>query len=583
MLTELRIRHLGVIDEAELALEPGLTVLTGETGAGKTMVLTALGLLLGGRADAATVRTDAHRAEVEGVFEVSASSQPAVRAVDAGADLDDGLLVVGRTVAAAGRSRAVLGGRTVPTSVLVDLADDLVAVHGQSSQVALVRSDRQRSLLDDFGGALLLPLRDRVGDLYRQLRAVEGELTDIRTRARERAREADLLRHGLAEIEQVSPVSGEDDELAAEEGRLAHADRLREAADRARIALSGDESDVTGADALSAVAAARQSVDGARELDPTLDALAERLASASYALVDVAADLSSYLADLDLDPARLAVVAERRAALAHLYRRYGDDIPAVLAWAEHAAGRLATLDDDEGRLQALDSQRAALQDELGKAAGALSAERTRAADRLATAVTEELHSLAMGSATFGVTVSQRDDPDGISVGDRCVACSATGVDQVEFTLCAHPSAPPRPLGKGASGGELSRTMLALEVVLADADPVPTLVFDEVDAGVGGRAAVEVGRRLARLARHAQVLVVTHLPQVAAFADHHYQVHRDTSGHITASGVRKVDSADRAAELARMMAGLEASDVALEHAQELLDVASAERSLDPGRK
>lgn len=576
MLSELRIRRLGVIEDAELELNPGLTVLTGETGAGKTMVLTALGLLMGGRADAATVRTDAERAEVEGVLDVRGLDGVQARAVEAGAHVEDGRLVVARTLSAGGRSRATLGGRTVPTGVLVELADDLVAVHGQSSQVALVRADRQRTLLDTFGGPSLLALADDVARQHGRLAQVQAELHDVRTRGRERAREADLLRHGLAEIEQVAPEPGEEEQLAAEQARLAHVDRLREATARARTALAGDESDVTGDDALSRVAAARASIDAARDLDPALAELADRLAAASYALVDVAADLSGYWADLDLDPARLEAVSQRRAALAHLYRRYGDDIPAVLAWAEQAAQRLATLDDDESRLRALDDERRALRTSLAQAAAALSQARRDTGERLASAVTAELHSLAMPTATFAVTLGRRDDPDGLEIDGRTVACTAAGIDQVEFTLSAHPSAPPRPLGKGASGGELSRTMLALEVVLAAADPVPTLVFDEVDAGVGGRAAVEVGRRLARLARHAQVLVVTHLPQVAAFADHHYVVHRDTSGQVTASGVRLVEHTDRAAELARMMAGLEASDVALQHARELLDSASTER-------
>jgi DNA repair protein RecN (Recombination protein N) len=578
VITELRIRDLGVIEDAELVLGPGLTVLTGETGAGKTMVLTALGLLLGGRADAAAVRTGAERAEVEGLLDVRDIHTVRRRAAEAGADVEDDQLVVGRTVAAGGRSRGLLGGRTVPTSVLVEIADDVVAVHGQSSQVALVRADRQRRLLDTYGGPDLLAHAAEVARVHAQLGLVETELDEIRTQGRERAREADLLRHGLTEIEQVDPRPGEEESLAAEQARLSHADRLRGAVALARAALAGDDSGTgpSAEDALSLVARARQSVDGVADLDPVVAELAERLASASYALVDVAADLSGYLADLDLDPARLAEVSERRAALAHLYRRYGDDVETVLTWAQQAANRLATLDDDETRERDLVAQRAGLRTALAEAAELLSAARAAAAERLAAAVTTELHDLAMPAATFAVALHHVDDPHGVSIRGRSVACTSAGVDQVEFTLSAHPSVPARPLGKGASGGELSRTMLALEVVLAAADPVPTLVFDEVDAGVGGRAAVEVGRRLARLARHAQVLVVTHLPQVAAFADHHYVIARETSGQVRASDVRRVEEGDRAAELARMMAGLEASDVALEHARELLEVAATER-------
>jgi DNA repair protein RecN (Recombination protein N) len=577
VIGELRIRGLGVIEDAELALGPGLTVLTGETGAGKTMVLTALGLLLGSRADTGAVRVDAGRAEVEGVLDVSALPDVAARADDAGASVEDGMLVVGRTVSPGGRSRAVLGGRTVPTSVLVELADDLVAVHGQSSQVALARPERQRALLDAYAGAAALALRDDVAAHVDRLAAIDADLHEIRTQARERAREADLLRHGLAEVESVAPQPGEDESLAAEESRLANADRLRTAVAQARGALAGDEAGgLDSADALSLVATARQAMQAAEHLDPGLADLASRLASAAYALTDTAADLSSYLADLDADPARLEAVAARRADLAHLYRRYGEDIPAVLAWAEQAAGRLLVLDDDESRERELVAERSSVQAELAHAAQALSQLRHDAGQRLSVAVTAELASLAMPSATFTVQLTRRDDPDGLTVDGTGVAVARTGVDHVQFTLAAHPSAPARPLGKGASGGELSRTMLALEVVLAAADPVPTLVFDEVDAGVGGSAAVEVGRRLARLARHAQVIVVTHVPQVAAFADRHVVVHRDTSGHVSASDVCVLDEGDRAQELARMMAGIEASDVALEHARELLDAASTDR-------
>jgi DNA repair protein RecN (Recombination protein N) len=574
MLEELRIRGLGVIEDAELTLGPGLTVITGETGAGKTMLLTALGLLLGGRADPSAVRRGAGRADVEGVLHID--HVRAARAVDAGAVVEDDRLLVVRTVTAEGRSRAVLGGRSVPVGLLGELADDLVAVHGQSAHVALGRPDRQRGLLDAFGAPATLHARRAVADLHARLAAVDDELALIRGEARERAREADLLRHGLVEIEAVQPQPGEEDALAAEEDRLVHADRLREAAGLAAAVLSGDESQPEARDVLSQVAVARQALDGARSLDPALAAHADRLTDASLTLVDIAAELSGYLADLEADPYRLTAVVERRGRLTHLFRRYGQDVPAVLAWADQARERLDTLDQDADRTGELEALRARLREDLGTAAAVLTAARTEAAVRLAREVTAELRALAMPHAELTVTVRQRERPDGIPVGDRLVACTADGADQVEFLLAPHPGAAPRPLDRGASGGELSRTMLALQVVLASADPVPTLVFDEVDAGVGGRAAVEVGRRLARLGRHAQVLVVTHLPQVAAFADHHFVVHKNTAGEVTASGVRPVTDTDRAEELARMMAGLETTDVALQHARELLEVAATER-------
>ena len=575
MFEEIRIRGLGVIEQAELSLGPGLTVVTGETGAGKTMVLTALGLLLGGRAESATVRQGVDRAEVEGVLVVAGRQPVADRAVEAGALVEDDRVIVARTLTAEGRSRAWLGGRSVPVAVLGDLADDLVAVHGQSSQVALARPSRQRDLLDAFGAPATTTARAAVARAHAELEAVEAELATIRGQARERAREADLLRHGLDEIAAVAPEPGEEEALAGEEARLAHADQLRVAAGEVRRLLAGDD-DGREDDVLGRLAAARRSLETARTLDPDLGPAADRLAEAGYLLVDLAADLSSYLADLESDPRRLAEVSERRAGLAHLFRRYGEDVEAVLEWARAARDRLGVLDSDTDRVGELEQARARLRRRLGEAAGALSLARAEAAARLGDQVTAELGALAMPQAQLTVALRQREDPDGVPVDGRSLACTAAGVDHVEMLLSAHAGAPPRPLDKGASGGELSRTMLALEVVLAQADPVPTLVFDEVDAGVGGRAAVDVGRRLARLARHRQVLVVTHLPQVAAFADHHYVVHKDTAGHVTAAGVHRVTDADRAEELARMMAGMDTSQAARRHARELLAMAATER-------
>lgn len=575
MIEEIRIGGLGVIEQAELALGPGLTVLTGETGAGKTMVLTALGLLLGGRAESATVRRGADRAEVEGVVSLAGHPPIAHRAAEAGAVLEDDRVIVARTVTAEGRSRAWLGGRSVPVAVLADLAEDLVAVHGQSSQVALARPSRQRDLLDAFGAPATTRARAAVAGLHAELGAVAAELAGIRGQARERVREADLLRHGLDEIAAVAPEPGEEASLVAEEARLAHADQLRVTTGQVRRLLAGDD-DGSDDDVLGRLAAARQALEAARALDPGLAPAADRLAEASYLLVDLAADVSSYLADLEVDPRRLAEVSERRAALAHLVRRYGEDVPAVLAWAAAARDRLAVLDSDTDRVAELEHALARVRDRLGEAAGELSRARAEAAARLGEQVTAELQALAMPQARLEVTLRRREDPDGVPVADRTLACTAEGVDQVEMLLSAHSGAPPRPLDKGASGGELSRTMLALEVVLAQVDPVPTLVFDEVDAGVGGRAAVDVGRRLARLARHRQVLVVTHLPQVAAFADHHYVVHKDTAGQITSTGVHRLSDADRADELARMMAGMETSQAARRHARELLAMAATER-------
>jgi DNA repair protein RecN (Recombination protein N) len=417
--------------------------------------------------------------------------------------------------------------------------------------------------LDRFGGAALAGLLSTYTDAFQRLRVTERELDDVVANARERAREADVLRFGLGEIEAVGPVSAEDVALAAEESRLGFADTLRTAAEAARESLSSD--DPTADDALSTTSAARTHLEGVRDHDPEAGELADRLAEITYLLSDVAADVASYASRLESDPHRLAAVSERRAALTALTRKYGETIDDVLAWAEVSAARLLDLDGTEDRIEALRAEQERLQAELTDAASALSASRSEAAGRLSRQVTDELGLLAMPDATFEIDIS----PTGFT---------ASGADEVEFLLAANVGSGPRPLHKGASGGELSRVMLALEVALAGTSPVPTFVFDEVDAGVGGAAAVEVGRRLAQLARTAQVLVVTHLPQVAAYADRHVLVEKSDDGSVTSSGLSVLDDESRERELSRMLAGLTDSDTALAHARELLTVAREARAL-----
>ncbi|WP_432058734.1 DNA repair protein RecN [Streptomyces sp. bgisy022] len=571
----MRIRSLGVIDDAVVELSPGFTAVTGETGAGKTMVVTSLGLLLGGRADAALVRIGARNAVVEGRVAVPGDAAAAVRAQEAGAELDDGTLLISRTVSAEGRSRAHLGGRSVPVGVLAELADELVAVHGQTDQQGLLKLSRQRQALDRYAGyAVAVPL-GKYTEAYRRLRTVSAELEQITTRARERAQEADLLRFGLDEIAAVEPRAGEDVELAEEAERLGHAEALASAAAAAHAALAGNPEDLEGIDAGTLVAGAQRALEAVRAHDPALAALTDRIGEIGILLRDVAGELAGYADDLDADPLRLAAVEERRAALTGLTRKYGEDVAAVLAWAEQAAARLTELDGDDERIGELTAERDALRAELGELAAALSQARAEAAERFAAAVTAELASLAMPHARVSFDLRQSEDPDGIEVGGRTVAYGPSGVDEVELLLAPHPGAPSRPIAKGASGGELSRVMLAVEVVFAGNDPVPTYLFDEVDAGVGGKAAVEIGRRLARLAKTAQVVVVTHLPQVAAFADRQLLVEKTDDGSVTRSGVKVLEGEDRIRELSRMLAGQEDSETARAHAEELLETARAE--------
>ncbi|WP_413756550.1 DNA repair protein RecN [Streptomyces sp. MMBL 11-3] len=578
VLEEMRIRSLGVIDDAVVELSPGFTAVTGETGAGKTMVVTSLGLLLGGRADAALVRIGAKNAVVEGRISVPDGASAILRAEEAGAELDDGALLISRTVSAEGRSRAHLGGRSVPVGVLAELADDLVAVHGQTDQQGLLKLSRQRQALDRYAGdAVAVPL-DKYTGAYRRLRAVSAELEEITTRARERAQEADMLRFGLDEIAAVEPRAGEDVELAAEAERLGHAEALASAATVAHAALAGNPEDPEGIDATTLVAGAHRALEAVRSHDAALAALAGRLGEIGILLGDVAGELAGYADDLDADPLRLAAVEERRAALTALVRKYdesGEGVAAVLAWAERSAARLLELDGDDERIGELTVERDALRAELGGLAQALTDARTEAADRFAVAVTAELASLAMPHARVSFEIRQTEDPQGVEVGGRPVAYGPTGCDEVELLLAPHPGAPPRPIAKGASGGELSRVMLAVEVVFAGTDPVPTYLFDEVDAGVGGKAAVEIGRRLAKLAKSAQVVVVTHLPQVAAFADRQLLVEKTNDGSVTRSGVKALEGEERIRELSRMLAGQEDSQTARAHAEELLAAARAD--------
>ncbi|MFF8631141.1 DNA repair protein RecN [Streptomyces werraensis] len=571
----MRIRSLGVIDDAVVELSPGFTAVTGETGAGKTMVVTSLGLLLGGRADAALVRIGARNAVVEGRIAVPEGSPAVVRAEEAGAELDEGTLLVSRTVSAEGRSRAHLGGRSVPVGLLAELADDLVAVHGQSDQQGLLKLSRQRQALDRYAGyAVAVPL-GKYAEAYKRLRAVTAELEEITTRARERAQEADLLRFGLEEIAAVEPRAGEDTELAEEAERLGHAEALASAAAVAHAALAGNPEDPEGVDAGTLVAGAQRALEAVRAHDPALAALTDRIGEIGILLRDVAGELAGYADDLDADPLRLAAVEERRAALTALTRKYGEDVAEVLAWAERSAARLGELEGDDERIGELTAERDALRSELGALAQELSEARAEAAERFAAAVTEELASLAMPHARVSFDIRQTEDPDGVEVNGRTVAYGPSGVDEVELLLAPHPGAPPRPISKGASGGELSRVMLAVEVVFAGTDPVPTYLFDEVDAGVGGKAAVEIGRRLARLAKKAQVVVVTHLPQVAAFADRQLLVEKTDDGSVTRSGVKVLEGEDRVRELSRMLAGQEDSETARAHAEELLATARAD--------
>jgi len=549
------------------------------------MVVSGLGLLLGSRADAGGVRAGSERALVEGRLRIDADGANPADAVAAraleqldelGAEVEDGTILLARAVSSEGRSRAWLGGRAIPIAALADFTTPLVAVHGQSDQVRLLAPSRQLDALDRYIGPAALEPRADYAAGYERMRAVQGELDELASSSRERIQEADLLRFGLAEIEAVAPESGEDAALDVESRRLGAADALRLAAQLAHAALAGDVEDPASdqsPDVLQLIGSAQRALAAVRNDDDAAAALGDRLADLASAAADLAAELGAYAGGLDADPARLAVVEDRRAALRALTRKYGAGADDVLDWAVRARERLAELDPDDTRGEGLEAERLALLAHLAELARGLSEVRTEGAAALGKAVTAELSDLAMPNAEVVVTVSRTDAADGLIVDGRAVGFGPTGCDTVEILLTPHAGAPLRPLAKGASGGELSRVMLAVEVVFAGSDPAPTFVFDEVDAGVGGKAAVEVGRRLARLSASAQVLVVTHLPQVAAFADRHLVVEKASDGAVVASGVCALDHDGRIAELTRMLAGLEGSQSGRAHAEELLAIAA----------
>lgn len=556
MIEEMRLRDLGVIAEASLPFGPGFTAVTGETGAGKTMVVTGLGLLLGARADSGAVRAGAPQASVEGVWIVPQDGAVAERVREAGGDLEPiggerAELYLSRTLSSEGRSRASVGGRTAPAGVLADLAENLVVVHGQSEQLRLKSAAAQRDALDRFGGDAIATALAAYRAAYDAWREIDSELTTLTTERDSRAAEAEALRQTLAEIEKIAPEAGEDVALAERAERLANAEELRAAAALAREGLSSEEG---APDVSSLLADARRALE--RAGDPSLAAIAEQLADLGYRVADLAVELSGFLADLDESgPLELAAVEERRAAVSSLVRTHGS-LEAAIELRETGSARLAELDDDGDRIERLAAQRDAARADVDARAAELTAARTEAAARLSTAVTEELRALAMPDAALTVAVAP-------------AAESAHGRDDIAFLLAPHPGADPRPVAKGASGGELSRVMLAIEVVIAGTDPVPTFVFDEVDAGIGGAAAIEVGRRLAKLAESAQVIAVTHLAQVAAFANNHLNVVKASDGTVTTSSVRALEGAEREAEMARLLSGMTDSDAALSHARELL--------------
>lgn len=547
MIESLSIRNLGVIAQAELNFESGFNALTGETGAGKTMVLSALNLLLGGRADSSVIRTGESSLSVSGTWRIQSGSLKR-DLEELGAAIDDGELIVTRTVSSDGRSKAILGGTPVPIATLADLAERLVAVHGQSDQQRLRSLAAQRDALDEYG-----QLQDQVLAYqqafaqFRELKARHERLQSSTGQDRARVEELTSL---LATYERLNPQPGEIAELGQLIDRLSNVDNLRVAATMAHEALSPEDS----IGAIQALGIARKSLESSS--DPELQGLGKRLAEIGDLTRELSVELSSYLLDLELDPKQLEVALERRAELLAFERRNGE-LETFIAQVPSLQAELLDLDSSDEQLEKLEMQLEASLSQLAGLANLLTEARRQAAARLGSEVTAELAELAMSGSKLVVEVQK--------VGEY----ENSGQDRVEFMLAAFDGANLRPISKAASGGELSRIMLALELVLSKDKTLPTMIFDEVDAGVGGQTAVELGRRLARVAQGTQVLVITHLAQVAAFSTNQIRVLKNTQGSITHSSVLPLQGEERVRELARMLSGAPDSDVAIAHARELL--------------
>lgn len=572
MLSTLRIRHIGVIDDALLEFGPGFTALTGETGAGKTMIVTGLTMLLGGRLDRGRTRDSS---TVDGTLSLTGHTELASALDELGADEDDGEVLVVRRVTRDGRSRAQIGGVPVPIGTLARLVGTAVTVHGQSDQQRLRDPEAQREALDRFAVAEIGPLLERHRTLWRERSALAERLTELDGLLSERDRRGTALREALERLEQSDPQEGEDEQLRAEIERLGNAEELREAAAQAALALVGDDD---GPAAGPLVALAVETLGRAARTDTTLTPLVERLDAVRLELSDVSAEVSRYADGIDGSPGRIEEANERLHELTLLVRDLGgllagpdgpaEDITTLLDTSRTAAIALDRFEGAEQERAETAERLSALEGQLDEVAGELSAARESAASALSDAVQEELRHLEMPDADIRVDVTAQTH-------------RSHGKDAVAILMAPHPGADHLPVGQAASGGELSRVMLALEVALSssrsDRSAAPVFVFDEIDAGIGGRAALAVGQRLARLARHAQVIVVTHLPQVAAYADAHLHVAKNVGDAAVTSAVETLSEDRRVEELSRMLAGLDDTDTGRAHAAELLTRAQRERS------
>ncbi|NCV07823.1 MAG: DNA repair protein RecN [Actinobacteria bacterium] len=569
-LEEISIRSIGVIEHSTLEISPGLTVLTGETGAGKTMILTALNLILGGKSDSSLVRKGSERLVASGSFSVPNSLKDSFE--ENGLQVEDGQLILTRTVNADGKSKATSNAISVPSSALAAASENLVEVHAQAANLNMTKASKQRDLLDRFGGK----------ELHDALVSYQGELAnyhELKSRIFAMKKSIDSKDAQLVELREFAAVMGklklergELQEITSEIARLSSVEDLRMAAQNASSVIEEEESG-----SLTTLGIIRKSLDSVRAKDPQIEELYQKVSEAFFLVDDAKGVLASYIANLEADPARLDYLNSRKAEINALIKKYGgsksadDELVSLIERFESSKNAIADLEGGDERLRELETELVGIKKRLVIAAKSLTSIRSESAAKLSKEVTKEIQQLSMPHTSFHCQV-QSADYNSLKESDF----TALGCDEIAMLIQGHKDGPLVPLAKGASGGEMSRVMLALEVVLAATHPVGTYVFDEVDAGVGGKAAIEVGRRLHALSQHAQVIVVTHLPQVAAWADSHFVVTKNSDGSVTESNVRKVVKEDRVEEIARMLAGMESSTSAREHATELLELPLSKR-------
>ncbi len=565
MLRELHIHNFGIIDDLTVPFAPGLNVLTGETGAGKSMIVDAVSAILGARAQPEWLRAGEKSGYVEGIFELEGDVAQRVSAFlrQEGLDDEEGVLILSREMRANGRTIARVNGRAVTASLLAELGALLVDIHGQGDHLSLLKPRTHLFLLDRY--AHLDELRSALAEEVARLRHVRRELEHLRTHARDLAQRADLLAYQIQEIHSANLEPGEDEALESERRRLAHAEHLIQGIEEAILALEGDMGTTLGA--IDLVGQVQERLARLTHMDEDLNALAEQADLIADQVSDLLRALRDYREQVEFNPQRLEEVEERLALIRGLKRKYGDTIEEILAYAERAAEELENIGSADERIGELEAEEARLLARVGELAATLSAKRQEAAENLARAVEAELQELRMGNTRFHVDIRQEEDPRGVPVGGRRLAFDSTGVDRVEFLVSTNPGEPLRPLARVASGGETARLMLALKTVLAHADPVPTLIFDEIDVGIGGRVGGVVGRKLHQLAQSHQVLCVTHLPQLAAHGDHHLNVIKQEEGGRTVVRVRVLAGEERVRELAAMLGA--PTEAGLRSAQELL--------------